>query len=39
MCRARDAIATTSLEAVREREKGFEGRGMVVGVEGGEASG
>ena len=32
MCRAREAIATTSFEGVREREKGFDGRGIVEGV-------
>ena len=30
MCRARDAIATTSLEAVAEREKGLLGSLMLV---------
>ena len=32
MCRAREAMATTSLVGVREREKGLEGRWMVVGT-------
>ena len=32
MWSARDAMATTSLEDVREREKGLEGRGIVLGV-------
>lgn len=31
MCRAREAIATTSFVDVGEREKGFEGREIVVG--------
>ena len=31
MWRAREAIATTSLVAVREMEKGFEGRAIEVG--------
>ena len=31
MCRAREAIATTSLVGVREREKGLLGRGILMG--------
>lgn len=31
MCRARDAMATTSLVAVKESENGLFGRGMVTG--------
>lgn len=32
MCRALEAIATTSFVAVRERAKGLEGRLMVAGT-------
>lgn len=32
MCRAREAMATTSLVAVREREKGLLGSGIVAGM-------
>ena len=32
MCRARDAIATTSFVAVRDMENGFDGRGIIIGV-------
>lgn len=31
MCRAREAMATTSLVGVREREKGLLGTGIVAG--------
>lgn len=31
MCRARATIATTSLDALMERQNGFAGRGIVVG--------
>lgn len=35
MCSARDAIATTSLVAVRDVEKGLDGRGIIEGTESG----
>lgn len=32
MCKARFAMATTNFVEVREREKGFDGRGIVEGT-------
>lgn len=33
MWREREAMATTSFVAVRDMENGFEGRGMIAGIE------